>query len=57
MPETEPQVLVQAAKTLMIDALAMLDRAGAWEASAHLDLALMRLEQSPSATRDRRDPT
>jgi len=52
MPDTEAKALVQAAKSLMIDALAMLDRAGAWEASAHLDLALMRLEPSLDATRN-----
>ena len=55
MPDTERGALVQAAKILMIDALAMLDRAGAWEASAHLDLALMRLENALARPQDGSD--
>ena len=52
MSDKDANTLVQAARSLMIDALAMLDSAGAWEASAHLDLALTRLESSIARTQD-----
>ena len=44
MDGIEPKALTQAAIALMNEALALLDRAEAWEASAHLDLAIRRLE-------------
>ena len=44
MAEIEPGALVKRAKSLMIEALELLDRAEAWEASAHLDLALTHLD-------------
>ncbi|MBB5686480.1 hypothetical protein [Sphingobium boeckii] len=40
----EPKALAQTAIALMNEALTLLDRAEAWEASAHLDLAIRRLE-------------
>lgn len=44
MDRVEPKALTQAAIELMNQALTLLDRAEAWEASAHLDLAIRRLE-------------
>ena len=44
MAEIEPGALVKRAKSLMNEALELLDRAEAWEASAHLDLALTHLD-------------
>lgn len=44
MMNVEPNTLTQSAMTLMTEALSLLDRAEVWEASAHLDLAIRRLE-------------
>jgi len=44
MADTEPGALEKRAKHLMNEALELLDRAEAWEASAHLDLALTHLD-------------
>jgi len=44
MPNTDSGALVLRAKGLMNEALDLLDRAEAWEASAHLDLALTHVE-------------
>lgn len=44
MDGNEPRALKQKAIELMNEALLLLDRVEAWEASAHLDLAIRRLE-------------
>ena len=44
MNDMEPAAILAQARQLMIDALQLLDGVQAWEPSAHLDLAIQRLD-------------
>lgn len=44
MSDVEPSVALAQAKKLMVEALQLLDGVQAWEPSAHLDLAIQRLD-------------
>lgn len=44
MSDVEPSAVLAQARKLMVEALQLLDGVQAWEPSAHLDLAIQRLD-------------
>lgn len=44
MSDVEPSAALAQARQLMVEALQLLDGVQAWEPSAHLDLAIQRLD-------------